>query len=82
MKSAKKFAGGGIVGGNSYSGDKILAGLNSGEMVLNKDQQANLFKMLNDGTPTSGNGKEVEFKIRGTELVGVLNNINKKNSKI
>lgn len=38
---------GGIVGGNSQSGDKVLAGLNSGEMVLNKPQQANLFALAN-----------------------------------
>lgn len=39
---------GGIVGGNSYSGDRILTGLNSGEMVLNKNQQAALFNFINE----------------------------------
>ena len=42
----EKHAVGGIVGGNSYSGDKILTGLNSGEMVLNATQQASLFNMI------------------------------------
>ena len=42
----EKHANGGIVGGNSYSGDKILTGLNSGEMVLNATQQASLFNMI------------------------------------
>lgn len=32
------FSTGGIVGGHSFTGDKILARLNSGEMVLNKKQ--------------------------------------------
>jgi hypothetical protein len=82
MASAKKFAGGGIVGGNSYSGDKILAGLNSGEMVLNQDQQNKLFRMINEGPASGGTGGQVEFKIRGTELVGVLGNVNRKNSMI
>lgn len=41
---------GGIVGGNSYSGDKVLAGLNSGEMVLNKNQQSQLFKFINNAS--------------------------------
>ena len=41
---------GGIVGGNSYSGDRILTGLNSGEMVLNKDQQAQLFKFISNAS--------------------------------
>ena len=80
MSKAKAYRTGGIVGGSDYN-DGILARVSSGEMILNKDQQANLFKLLD--SPSAGlGGKEVEFKIRGTELVGVLNNINKKNSKI
>lgn len=47
MVNSAKFAEGGIVGGNSYSGDKINARLDSGEMVLNREQQANLFRMIN-----------------------------------
>jgi hypothetical protein len=42
---------GGIVGGTSYSGDKVLTGLNSREMVLNLGQQANLFGII-DNLPT------------------------------
>lgn len=37
------FATGGIVGGTSTSGDKIPVRVNSGEMILNKQQQARLF---------------------------------------
>jgi hypothetical protein len=44
-----KFAGGGIVGGNLYSGDRIPAFVNSGEMILNQAQQARLFSMANGG---------------------------------
>ena len=47
MVNSAKFAEGGIVDGDSYSGDKINARLNSGEMVLNREQQANLFRMIN-----------------------------------
>lgn len=43
------FAEGGIVGGNSYYGDKVPAFVNSGEMILTKNQQASLFTMLNGG---------------------------------
>ena len=46
----EKHADGGIVGGNSYSGDRILTGLNSGEMVLNKDQQTKLFKFIQNAS--------------------------------
>ena len=63
-----KFAEGGIVGGTSYSGDKLFAMVNSGEMILNKRQQGNLANML------GGGGGQVEFHISGDSLVGVLNN--------
>lgn len=43
LAAVPKFAGGGVVGGNSYYGDRILARLNSGELVLNTDQQRRLF---------------------------------------
>ena len=46
----EKHADGGIVGGNSYSGDRILTGLNSGEMVLNKGQQTQLFKFIQNAS--------------------------------
>lgn len=41
------FATGGIVGGNSPSGDRLLARVNSGEMILNSRQQKRLFDLLN-----------------------------------
>ena len=41
------FATGGIVGGSSTSGDKILVRVNSGEMILNAAQQARLFALAN-----------------------------------
>ena len=41
------FATGGIVGGNSMSGDKLLVRVNSGEMILNSAQQARLFALAN-----------------------------------
>ena len=43
---AGKFANGGIVGGNSYSGDNLTANVNSGELILNMAQQDNIAKML------------------------------------
>lgn len=45
--SMPKFATGGIVPGASFTGDKVPALLNSGEMILNGSQQSNLFQMLN-----------------------------------
>lgn len=47
--SIPKFADGGIVGGSSYFGDKLLARVNSGEMILNQGQQARLLSMTEGG---------------------------------
>ena len=75
---SQKFAQGGIVGGNSFTGDRMTAQVNSGEMILNKTQQANLFRLANAGAT----GGQVEFHISGTDLVGVLNNQTRKNNLI
>ena len=42
-----RFATGGIVGGTSYTGDRVTAHVNSGEMILNRMQQRNLFDSIN-----------------------------------
>lgn len=47
FSSLPTFETGGIIPGTSFSGDKVLARVNSGEMILNSEQQSNLFKMLN-----------------------------------
>jgi len=52
FESAPKFATGGIVGGSSYYGDKILARVNSGEMIANADQQKKIFGAMNSGAAT------------------------------
>ena len=46
---APQFEQGGIVPGSSYTGDNVLARVNSGEMVLNQQQQAQLFNQANGG---------------------------------
>ena len=50
------FANGGIVGGSSPSGDKLLARVNSGEMILNGAQQSRLFRFINGVTPFADGG--------------------------
>ena len=52
-QDAGKFATGGIVGGNSYTGDKMIAHVNSGEMWINQESQKRLFDAL-----SGGNGSE------------------------
>lgn len=44
--SAGSFAQGGIVPGTSYSGDRLTANVNSGELILNEAQQGRLAKSL------------------------------------
>lgn len=65
FEDAGSFATGGIVGGNSYTGDHLIAHVNSGEMILNRSQQMALF-----GRPS----ENVHFIIEGSQLRGVLDN--------
>lgn len=88
FSSLPKFENGGIVGsvvgGNSFHGDKILARLNSGELVLNKHQQKRLYNTLQQGQfPSSAPmGGNVQFKISGRDLVGVLSTHQKITSRV
>lgn len=70
-----RFEKGGIVGGNSPKGDKLLARLNSGEMVLNKNQQGTLYGLLSNRSSHVEVGGE--FKLRGRDLVAVIDSNNK-----
>ena len=79
VSSIPKFATGGIVGGSSMIGDNVLVGVNSGEMILNRRQQANLFNLLDAKyTPNTATNQNVKFTISGKDLVATLNNYNDK----
>lgn len=83
LASIPSFSTGGIFAGNSTIGDMNLARVNAGEMILNNRQQRNLFNLLNgNGVIGSAGGGQVEFKIKGKELVGVLANYNNKTAKV
>ena len=76
-------ANGGIVGGNgTFSGDQTLIRANKGEMILNTQQQANLFSLLDGVVGTNQGGGKVKFEISGDNLVGVLNNHNRMKAKV
>lgn len=79
MAKFTKFATGGIVEGQYQTGDMNLVAVNGGEMILNKNQQGNLFRLIQNGT-IGGQGGDVQFRISGKDLVGTLNNYNKYNS--
>ena len=82
IANVPKFASGGIVSGSSFVGDNVIARVNSGEMILNTRQQANLFSMLDGGARTNVQGTNVvKWHIEGRDLVGVLANQINKTSK-
>lgn len=63
VKSAK-FANGGIVGGSSYTGDNVNVRVNSGEMILNTRQQAELFAVANGQPINSG----IDYNLLGATM--------------
>lgn len=65
ITSAGNYANGGIIPGTSTSGDRLQANVNSGEMILNQKQQANLFKQANG----SGGGGSVTINNFGNDNV-------------
>lgn len=72
---SQKFAQGGIVGGSSYSGDNVIARVNSGELILNMAQQDNVAKALStladmSGLGTSG-GAGVNVYLSGASFYGL-----------
>jgi len=80
MANIPKFATGGIVPGNLYSGDRVPAMVNSGEMILNRSQQGRLFDILN--SKGGANGKDVrvtgEVVVSGEQMKILLDNTNRK----
>lgn len=79
FSSLPQFAEGGIIGGSSYFGDRLLARVNSGEMILNQKQQRRLYDLT-----TSGGGTTVSLgvsRIQGSDLYLALSNYMKKTGK-
>ena len=80
---AKGHAQGGIVGGNSYVGDKVLTRLNSGEMILNSDQQAALFSFINKIPNMFGSVQSTNvtsYRAFNNPLSNIINNTSSPNS--
>ena len=82
FSSLPKFANGGIVGGNSRSGDKVLARLNSGEGVLTEQGLAG----LNDLAASANRRTDIHITgvltARGRDLAVVLDKQNRYQSRI
>jgi hypothetical protein len=75
-----KFEDGGIVGGSSFYGDKILARVNSGELILNQEQQRSLYNQLNN--PMEAMQPVVmDVVLRGEDLILSQERTNRKISR-
>lgn len=76
-----KFETGGIVGGHSLYGDKILARVNSKEMIANTDQQRKIWGAMN---ASSGGIVTMipDLKIKGSDLLLVFNRANDRKNRI
>lgn len=70
FSSLPKFADGGVVGGSSYFGDKLLARVNSGETILTNKMAGRALAMIDGGSNVrvSGdvrlNGKDIYISLR------------------
>lgn len=79
-----KFAHGGVVPGGSFTGDKVPAMLNSGEIVMNRQQQANTLMAIGNGNANSlqNNVKSdnfiLETALRGSDLLLAIKREEKK----
>lgn len=76
--SFPKFADGGVVGGSSYFGDKLLARVNSGELILNQKQQESLYHMTENDRSNINIGFD---RVRGSDIYLALKNYMKDTGK-
>ena len=77
-KSALGFAGGGIVGGTSYKGDRLPQMVNSKEMIFNAYQQKQLFDLINSG---AGGASSTTSILRGEDIYMALSNYSRRTGK-
>lgn len=77
IHSATGYSHGGMVDGNSYSGDNVPIMANAGEMVLTKAMQSNLANQL-DGAGLQGLGPS---SVSGEQIYVVLNRYTRRSGK-
>jgi len=84
VQDAGAFANGGIVGGTSFTGDKLFARVNSGEMIINKKQQSNLSRMINPAVTAGDVAISLMggFELEGSVLKLVLARTDAKEKRI
>ena len=73
IHSATGYAEGGVIPGNSFSGDNQLARVNAGELILSKSAQANIANQL-DSPALPGDSASRQSYVRGQDIFLGLNN--------
>lgn len=83
FSSLPAFASGGVVPGSNFSGDQVLARLNSGELVLNKMQQEQMKGMMTPSMQLNNQAMEIygETRIEGDAIVVAYKRAEAKNSR-
>lgn len=76
VSTIQGYADGGIISGATAHGDRILARVNAGEMVLNRRQQSNLFDLL-DGGRVGERLSDWTITLKGADLEASRRNYNK-----
>lgn len=77
--TAGSYAEGGIVPGNSFSGDKLTANVNSGELILNRAQQNSIAAQL-DGVSTNSERSSTPY-VNGEQIWLGLSNYLKRSGR-
>lgn len=75
--TAGSYASGGIIPGSSYSGDRQIAHVNAGELILNKAQQGNLASQLSQ----DGGAQSSTPYVSGEQIFLGLNNYLKRSGR-
>lgn len=76
--TAGSYEQGGIVPGNSFTGDNLTANVNSGELILNRAQQNTLAAQLRQGY---SNNMHLTATIKGTDIQLALNNTSRQQGR-
>lgn len=78
--TAGSFANGGVIGGNSYEGDRLYARVNSGETILNSGQAGALNRALDSVKPNAMQSGATSY-VSGEQIISVINATGKRKHK-
>lgn len=83
FNDAGAYTNGGIIPGGSFSGDRLFARVNSGEMILNEQQQRNIWNMINPAVTAADVTTQLtgEFRLQGDDLALALRRNAKKRNR-